>query len=380
MNSPLVEEFKRSWVTSVIGFLLLSFGIWLLIWNEGIAVQTAHTLDEAFSNVISLNPYDRIKPEYEGRLIHITGELNIEEPLTEPDYGISVQAVKLKRRVQMYQWVEETTERNFGDTVTEQTETIYSYITEWRDKLVDSNSFYIRTGHHNPKEIPLKTHTYIAPIVKIGHMAIELELKNLFTDYVEVTSDERPERRDVKLHLGIYYHCNDVWNPEVGDIRVQFYYAGHMGDTISIVAQQRQGTLVPFYTTKNHKILLLRQGQMSVTEMFRKEHSDSRWQTWKIRALGWFLLFAATNCLARLIHIILSHLPLLNRMISNEVTTSANVAYSFSVSLTVISVAWILYRPALGAGLLMAAISPFMYCAMGVYNGAHNNGNQYNRL
>lgn len=72
-------------------------------------MQTAHTLDEAFSNVISLNPYDRIKPEYEGRLIHITGELNIEEPLTEPDYGISVQAVKLKRRVQMYQWVEETT-------------------------------------------------------------------------------------------------------------------------------------------------------------------------------------------------------------------------------------------------------------------------------
>lgn len=67
-------------------------------------------------------------------------------------------------------------------------------------------------------------------------------------------------------------------------------------------------------------------------------------------------------------------------MIANEVTTSANVAYSFSVSLTVISVAWILYRPALGAGLLMAAISPFMYCAMGVYNGAHNNGNQYNRL
>lgn len=69
----------------------------------------------------------------------------------------------------------------------------------------------------------------------MGHITVGSELKEKFTDFVEVTSDERPERRDIKLHMGIYYHCDDVWNPEVGDIRVQFYYAGLAGEVVIVL-------------------------------------------------------------------------------------------------------------------------------------------------
>lgn len=88
----------------------------------------------------------------------------------------------------------------------------YYYVTEWRDKLVDSDSFYIRYGHENPKVKPLESIIYIAPYVKLGPFELSDALKAKFNDFEPITSDERPDRSDIKLHLGIYYHCNVRFN------------------------------------------------------------------------------------------------------------------------------------------------------------------------
>lgn len=83
--------------------------------------QTARkivSLDEALSNVKTVKVDESRTKAANGQLLHIIAQLSTDEPLTEPDYNIQVQAVKLKRRVQMYQWVEEETLVNYTCIIT----------------------------------------------------------------------------------------------------------------------------------------------------------------------------------------------------------------------------------------------------------------------
>lgn len=110
---------------------------------QGRAVQTARSLDEALSIVRPLHHSEVISVENEGKLVHLTGPLRTDEvsqpvncdlivsvtwtffpiwngcfstwmvmdlrslqPIYDDVFGISLHAVKLRRIVEMYQWVE----------------------------------------------------------------------------------------------------------------------------------------------------------------------------------------------------------------------------------------------------------------------------------
>ncbi|KAH0945621.1 hypothetical protein HN011_000728 [Eciton burchellii] len=349
------EQFKQSWFTAIIGSIMFATGMCLLFWNEGRAVKIAHSLDEALRNVVVLPNSMMLLPEYEGRLVHLSGPLVVSEPLTEPDYGVVMSSIKLKRRVQMYQWVEIEEDQSFNGR---ENEKHYYYTTEWKDKLVDSDHFYIRTGHHNPKEMPIKSQVQIADEVKIGAFIFSTELKKKFNNFVEITSDERPERKDIKMHSGLYYHSIDLWNPQVGDLRLQFSYAGKSGDVYSVIGLLEKDTIKPYYTSHNEEILLQRRHKISVDQMFHLEHVHNYWRTWTIRGLGWLVLFVAATCLTNILKTVILNSTFLCGIIAVE---SLTISVSMSISLLVIGFAWVWYRPVIGLALALTAVLPFIY-------------------
>ncbi|KAL9701928.1 hypothetical protein quinque_005369 [Culex quinquefasciatus] len=370
-----METLKSCWLKTLIGLILLIAGSCVLFYNEARAISTAVSLEEAFGEAVTVsadNPYDR---RFEGSLIHLKGSIVTGEPLTEPDYNIQVQAVKLKRRVQMYQWIEETVENRYGDTVSSvhtAEDRTYYYTMDWRDDLVDSRSFYIRNGHHNPTTFPLDSKVYVSERVYLGQYELSDELKRKFNTFVEVTSDTRPEDPSVKLHTGIYYHCNDIWNPEIGDIRIQFYYAGLEGSLYTVVGKLENGKIVPYEATNARKVLLITKGELSLHDTFKQEHNSKRIMTWGWRFVGWIMLFISATCSASILKNITAQSRLLRQFVPDaSFPVSTNLAMAFSLALVVISIVWIIHRPILGSGMFVAAVSPFLYRAWGFYNSYH---------
>lgn len=119
-----------------------------------------------------------------------------------------------------------------SDDIMQTDSTTYYYTKEWDDKLIDSAFFQHRYSHENPKHFPIKNRIQIAPHVHIGKYELGKEAKLEINNYIEITSDTRPEDSSIKMHSGFYYYCDDVFNPEIGDVRLQFLTAGIEGSEV----------------------------------------------------------------------------------------------------------------------------------------------------
>jgi len=361
----LIDEFRKSWLTSLIGFALAIVGTLVLFWNEGRAVKVTISLQEALDQVITVSSEKPFDKSMEGRIVHISGPLMTGEPLTEMDYNIMVQAVKLKRRVQMYQWVEETLEHSYGESLAsvQAEDRTYFYTQEFKDELIDSRGFYMRHGHENPSKFPMESRTYIAEHVTIGAFEIGDEVKGRMNTFIEVTSDSRPDDPSIKMHSGMYYHCNDVFSPEIGDLRIHFSFAGLQGEYYTVIGLVKTGKIVPYRSISGKKrVLIVQKGEVKLDDAFRQEHKAQRMTTWGFRFVGFVIVFFAVTCTSHLLTILLTGNILTAQLAPDpENLVSSNLAVAFSASLMITSVAWIVHRPWLGASLLCTAIAPAFF-------------------
>jgi hypothetical protein len=146
MSNQYTVVTRRSWLQRMgdsltgilIGIALVIGAVALLWWNEGRSAWRIETLAAGRNAVISVQA-GAIDPNNKGKLVHISGMAKAATPLTDPEFGVSVNALRLARDVQMYKWRERResrTTKNLGGSET--TETIYSYDKVWSAELIDS--------------------------------------------------------------------------------------------------------------------------------------------------------------------------------------------------------------------------------------------------
>ncbi|MBN3302098.1 TMM43 protein, partial [Amia calva] len=111
----------------VVGVGLFALSFYVLFTNEGRALRTASSLDEGLSLVVPLDSIHSVEPQNNGKLVHLSGPLRTFQPLYDPNYRISIHSVKLKREVEMYQWVEYQESRDYEENGERKTETTYTY-------------------------------------------------------------------------------------------------------------------------------------------------------------------------------------------------------------------------------------------------------------
>ncbi|KAG5672834.1 hypothetical protein PVAND_002924 [Polypedilum vanderplanki] len=287
----ILEEFKKNWLTNILGIIFFVFGFGVLNVNEARYFKHTSVLNEASKEIISINEHNEAAiyktPNYEGKMIHLIGELKIREGLGDSQYNILVQSVKLRKIVEIYQWHEDYIDNSFS-TTDDDSKRNYIYYKDWSEKIIDSRSFHSMM-HQNPSKKPIESKTNIAEKAYIGNFEIGEEAKEKFNTWIDVTSDTKPDDIFIKMHSGAYYHSEDIFNPQIGDVRIKFQFAGLEGEIWTICGQFEKGIIVP-YVRKNKKILLLSKGRLSIDDIFHQEHFSTSKEVWFTRLFGFFLI------------------------------------------------------------------------------------------
>jgi hypothetical protein len=300
------KQASKTVLAWLIGMVFVLFGVGLV---TGVEIYWAKVIEPERAGLSTAVPVpaDALDSQYNGKLVQVTGDLSGAETLTDADFKVAVNALRLRRRVWMWQWVQTQAAKHTTFSATEtdpqthQENTVisvsarnYFYSPEWLEQVVDSRSFYY-PGHDNPPAMRLPAPTVAAAKVSLGAFVLSPDLVAQLDNFQMVTlgggnlpgwdsSLSGPSRL---LDDGIYIGANPK-QPAIGDLKVRLEYAPVTN--VSVIARQDGGRLMPFAVTPSASVARLQVGLHSVSDMVRQfNHDNLEW-----RVLGWVMgLFAA---------------------------------------------------------------------------------------
>ena len=343
------SRFGGSLMGILIGPLLIIGAIVLLSWNEGRAVHAIVGLNAAQNLTVEAGA-DAAAPANEGKLVHVVGAATAKGPIADADLGVNFpDQVAVARTVEMYQWHEHSeshTHDNLGGGQT--TTTTYTYKLDWSEAAIDSTGFKHPEGHANPA-MPFHSQTYAANDAKLGGFGLDSNTLGLLSLSQPLT----PDAPEGWTKSGSQLLKGDPAAPKPGDLRVH-YMGLPSGTTISVLAAQASSGFGPFVAPNGYTIDLAQIGSIPAATMIANKKSAESILTWILRGVGFVLVFIGFALFLGPISTLAAVVPFLGGIVRGAVGFISFVL-AVPITLVVIALAWIAYRPLIGGGILVVA-------------------------
>jgi hypothetical protein len=368
------------WAMLLTMFVLL-ISVSLLFWNEARAVRMDRVdrawVREGGSNVVALSNPAQINPANEGKLVHLTAMAETSGELSDPKFLVSSKAIKLTRKIELYQWSEAAkkvqAEKTPGGGKQQATE--YTYSKVWSDQSIDSRKFAHPEDHQNrtPSGTTFLNWFTVAKQVSVGEHLLPGDLIDRIgypasAERIAVTNQDLekiPEdfRKTMRVNNGYFYvsDSSDLNQPEVGDARVSF--SSVKPTMVSILAKQVKNSFEPYQTSNGTEIYRLVTGVESAKSMLEAMTTQNTVLTWVLRFVGFIIMFGGIALCFAPISAIANLVPILRDIVGAGVFIFA-LGTSLVLTLCTIAVAWVTYRPWVAipifAVMVIAAVGLYM--------------------
>lgn len=373
-----------------IGLVVFVGGTALLFWNEGNFVKTKKALNEAEGVTVPCEDVSKLDPALDGKLIHASALADTKDVLEDAAFGVKEVAIALSRKVEYYQWVEQSeteTKDKLGGG--QEKVTTYTYEKAWQDAPVDSGQF--KDADYRGKNfslVQLASQKQYAKTVSFGAYSLptffiesitrgEPSAPNLPPEQVAAwetairdnprvqipppADTNAPAPPLVHVDGGTVYFGVTPADPQVGDMRATLSKVPPQ--EVSIIAKVNGSTFTRYVAKNGKTISRLAHGAVSMEEMYASAHSANSMITWVLRVLGVILICGGLKMIFGLFEAIAKVVPFLGSIVGagvGFVCTVLGLAWSFLW----IAIAWLTYRPLVGVPLLAVSIALIVYVKM----------------
>lgn len=372
---------KQSFKSIATGFTLFLGATAMLWWNEGNSVKTADMLEEAQGVCVVMENPSKKDASLEGQLVCGTAMAVTEDLLTDKDFGLSVNAISMKRKVEYYQWhetkTEETKEKSDGS---EKKIVTYDYRRDWSSTPIGSSKFKQHYGHVNVVLAEFEDGEQWAEHVSFGAYSLNNSLIHSINTYEPLRpelSDDVLRQLDKTIQASYerhytkkeglnsndlnYVHVSDnqlylglePGSPTVGDVRIKFEKVAPAHE-VTVVAVVNGDGFGPFKAKNGYMLEKLVMGKKDMDQFFEDEQETNTFNTWAYRILGIIMVIGALKLIFGFVVTLTKIVPFLSTIVGwgvGVICTVLGVVWS----LIVIAIAWLFYRPIVGIALLVIA-------------------------